>query len=540
MQKVAYFKDGNKNIEYEIMDKQARDDIAALPKEIIDRITSPFSTTGSVVQCHPVEDYPLGVAVNLNPVQEGSGEPSHDNIRPICGHAGVEVVRCGKNLFPPVTISGSTGFTSDGDGVFKYVGTGNTVIGSYTFKANTEYALSTSHKSGSGNLPCVIVRNPSGNTTGQVSNYGNANNPVHVKFDADTTWNIMFQAQSSAGMPTVGDTYTFQIEAGSVASSHEPHVSVIYPVALGNNLFNADEASAVGNRINIATGAQMTVANTQRASSYIAVEPNTQYILNFSYYSGGDFGMAFYNSSKTYISGTKQNLVDTAEYSDRPFTFTTPENCAYLRFSTSNNPDLSKIILLKGAGVYGGTVNVNEGETVADVAFMELNGAESWTASGTQFVDWVAFNFYPKGKVGNSVWTDVVCNMFRTMLQTDYSTGKNESGGFGGVGGYGAAVTFKVSRTVLGGVTGTNADALDAWKTFLAEQYAAGTPVQIAYKLETPTTITHGAHNIPALNGVNTVYADAGAVTVNGRIDPEYLNNTVLTRLAALEAAAVN
>ena len=59
------------------------------------------------------------------------------------------------------------------------------------------------------------------------------------------------------------------------------------------------------------------------------------------------------------------------------------------------------------------------------------------------------------------------------------------------------------------------------WKSYLAAQYAAGTPVQIAYTLVTPTSFTAtGAHPISALPGVNTLLTDADSVTVTGRADP--------------------
>lgn len=60
-----------------------------------------------------------------------------------------------------------------------------------------------------------------------------------------------------------------------------------------------------------------------------------------------------------------------------------------------------------------------------------------------------------------------------------------------------------------------------ALNAYLVAQYAAGTPVQIAYKLATPTHFTAtGAQPIPALSGVNTILTDADSVTVTGRADP--------------------
>lgn len=58
-------------------------------------------------------------------------------------------------------------------------------------------------------------------------------------------------------------------------------------------------------------------------------------------------------------------------------------------------------------------------------------------------------------------------------------------------------------------------------KSYLAAQKAAGTPVQIAYKLSEPVPFTAtGAQPIPALAGTNTVLTDADSATVTGRADP--------------------
>lgn len=58
-------------------------------------------------------------------------------------------------------------------------------------------------------------------------------------------------------------------------------------------------------------------------------------------------------------------------------------------------------------------------------------------------------------------------------------------------------------------------------KSFLAAQKAAGTPVQIAYKLSEPVPFTAtGAQPITALAEANTILTDADSATVTGRADP--------------------
>ena len=66
-------------------------------KHIIDTLCPPLDETGNPVVCYPVASYPLGVKASWEPTQEGSGEPSPDNIRPISGRESISVERCGAN-----------------------------------------------------------------------------------------------------------------------------------------------------------------------------------------------------------------------------------------------------------------------------------------------------------------------------------------------------------------------------------------------------------------------------------------------------------
>lgn len=60
--------------------------------KIVEALCPPFETTSSIVQCHPVEHYPLGVVSRIEPIQSGSGDASPDNIRPIVGWDAVQIV----------------------------------------------------------------------------------------------------------------------------------------------------------------------------------------------------------------------------------------------------------------------------------------------------------------------------------------------------------------------------------------------------------------------------------------------------------------
>lgn len=67
-------------------------------KHIIDTLCPPLEETGNPVTCYPVAGYPLGCKASWEPVQEGSGDPSPKNVRPIKGRDSVTVERCGENL----------------------------------------------------------------------------------------------------------------------------------------------------------------------------------------------------------------------------------------------------------------------------------------------------------------------------------------------------------------------------------------------------------------------------------------------------------
>lgn len=67
-------------------------------KNIVDMLCPPLEESGNPVVCYPVAGYPLGVKAKWEPMQEGTGTPSPENIRPIKGRDSVRVERCGENL----------------------------------------------------------------------------------------------------------------------------------------------------------------------------------------------------------------------------------------------------------------------------------------------------------------------------------------------------------------------------------------------------------------------------------------------------------
>ena len=73
-------------------------------KQIIDTLCPPLEESGNPVVCYPVAGYPLGVKAKWEPMQEGSGEPSPDNVRPIKGRDSVTITRQEDNQVITLTL----------------------------------------------------------------------------------------------------------------------------------------------------------------------------------------------------------------------------------------------------------------------------------------------------------------------------------------------------------------------------------------------------------------------------------------------------
>lgn len=152
--------------------------------------------------------------------------------------------------------------------------------------------------------------------------------------------------------------------------------------------------------------------------------------------------------------------------------------------------------------IYGGTVDAVTGEGLGMWKLLTLDGTEPWNAVGSG--DTLYFQCTSISIGTRALSRDDYCTTFPIASVSGSNTVQ-------GVNGWKTSLYLRWS---------TFADVA-ALKSYLAAQYAAGTPVQVCYKLETPTPFTAtGAQPILALSGVNTVLTDADSATVIGRADP--------------------
>lgn len=162
-----------------------------------------------------------------------------------------------------------------------------------------------------------------------------------------------------------------------------------------------------------------------------------------------------------------------------------------------------------GQTVYGGKVDVNKGELVVDRGLLTLDGTESWGASTTNPCTYYiaqSNNYELLGNVYDGNFFDEYFHTCSHYTAGAYVASVPNNACFIYSGSGGKTIVFRDARFTT----------VDAWKEYISGQKIhSGTPVQIAYKLANPITISLTPQQITALAGVNTVYGDADEITVH-------------------------
>ena len=483
----------------QIDDAAVSEDAPWSSKHIIDMFCPPLEESGNPVVCYPVAGYPLGVKAKWEPVQEGSGTPY-----PAGG---------GKNQLNPAgyeaatkTINGIT-FTrlNTGEVVVNGTATGTAI---YVLIANFSYRISLSTDrnwsivgenviSAQGLVSGVTVIRPSDNTS------------------------LYIRVESGA---TVKTTVQPQIEKGNTPTAYAPYEN-IRPIKgrdsvtvdrCGENLLNIKLVNEIVGRPTIKNDngwlqvdGELQGGNLWLAIGYV-LRPGTYCAYFFGGDSMQDNGVLWiYGDVQAPMGPKRRQAILTVKNTSKinvylhvnsPFTLTTKFAVAIVSGSTAPTTYIP----------YTGQTNtLTLPETVYEGEVDAVNG---------------------EGQVTWKMLTlDGTTNKF---TQSDRFWRMPSNSAPGVVNGYATMCSHFPANTFGGNQTGnyifTRADIMsryfpdvNALNTYIAAQYAAGTPVQICYKLAEPVSFTAtGAQPIPALAGVNTVLTDADSVTVTGRADP--------------------
>ena len=190
------------------------------------------------------------------------------------------------------------------------------------------------------------------------------------------------------------------------------------------------------------------------------------------------------------------------------------------------------LALVLPSTIYGGTVDAVTGKGEETWKESVLNGTERWDDNGQipakNEQQWAIYRYF----TGNPI----------ELISSHFDKRKNGNIHLPYIRLSGDAIVLHVA---MDGNLGT----VDGLKKYLAAQAAAGTPVQIAYKLAEPVAFqaTGNAEIMPLDGETNTVMTDADSVTVTGRADPiriiqqlQAAQSTAAAQLAETQQAIVD
>ena len=393
----------------QIDDAAVSEDAPWSSKHIVDMLCPPLEESGNPVVCYPVAGYPLGVKAKWEPMQEGTGTPSPENIRPIKGRDSVRVERCGENLLNPKENA---------------------------YNTYTPYGLTITYI---------------------------GDNKVHLS-----------------------GTYNREVGGGSFG------------------ILDTKQKLLAGRNLKI-TG--FTIEGTKQTYTLygLRAKDETVIAMNAQFAKGDVIDMT------VAIVVSKDTPTTYKPYIGQTTPLTLPET------------------------VYGGEVDAVSGEGQETWKSVSLDGTENWNTWGVNKNNATVTGFYTydindySKDMGDR--DKILCS---TVLRTtgDIWGGKNVGIGFADSGGSKYLIYCMKTDTLSD--TTNDKEAITSFKTFLADLYTAGTPVQVAYVLNEPVPFTAtGAQPLIALAGANTVLTDADSATVTGRADP-------IKRITDLEAAVAS
>lgn len=175
-----------------------------------------------------------------------------------------------------------------------------------------------------------------------------------------------------------------------------------------------------------------------------------------------------------------------------------------------------------GQTVYGGTVDVNTGAMTVDHVVKTFDGSETFTYHDVETAGHIFRYFMADTPIDTLYESNLICDRY---APTTFH-GRKEKSAYISIAGH---VDFIDS----------NYDA-ETWPAYVKEQYEAGTPLTICYKLANPYTVQLDPVQVEALAGANTLFTDADGLTVGYNKSLNKAFEDALARIAALEAAAVN
>lgn len=444
-------------------------------KHLVDMLCPPISETGNPMVCYPVAGYPLGCKVSWEPTQQGEGTPYPAGGGPNL----LDISQCTATVGKPYGVT----ITIEGD-VFKVSGVPSSEVteeGQYSFAIAS---CTQTELRGKGYKITPFALNGNVSSAWGLRTEDEDSLTIAAKLTPGVNTDIRLRLMVSKDIPAAYAPYenirpikgrdSVMVEWCGENLLPYPYVN-INDTNGGIYTINGVEYKLLDDR-----GIRLTGTPTSMFGATISRKQFSKYkkvrLSDKLFYD--------YNNNLTFFYPLKVGeTIDITIYPQVVIGTTAPTTYTPYTGQTAT--------LTLPRTIYGGTVDAVTGEGQETWQAKSFNGTENWAlyddGSSAKF-------FYTADYTVDSEPLDTICSHFSKAAFT--------------------------RGTIIHVYTSVFTD-LDAYKDYLTAQYAAGTPVQIAYKLATPTPFTAtGAQPIPALSGVNTVITDANSVTVTGRADP--------------------
>jgi hypothetical protein len=504
----------------QIDDAAVSEDAPWSSKHIIDMLCPPLEESGNPVVCYPVAGYALGVKASWEPVQEGTGTPYPAG----GGKQLLDTNKCVPTVGKPYGMT----ITLDGD-VFKVSGVPNEEVTATEFYSFAVCTCSQEELRGKGyKVTAWAIKGKANRAWGLRTESENSlaiaaeltpgvNNDIQLRLmvskDTPTAWEPYENIRPIKGRDSVrvercgenllnikpfnkdtykGITYEY-VPDGGIHVSGTALTSVdspTFPVWLlpPGKYFGLELGSGISASIVVQRNGKNLWLNAKGAFEILAGDV-TKY-----WYAIVSAGATVDKTVYPYIVPGTTAPTTYTPYIGQTNTLTLPET------------------------VYGGEVDAVNGDGQDTWKPVILNGTESWFSWGINAHNPAVTGFYTYDI------TDYDAINVKGICSHLAPPGLDVWGGR--LAGIGFATTGESRYFMFSMLTSSLPDIsagheVDSLKAYLAAQNDAGTPVQIAYKLATPTPFTAtGAQPIPALAGANTILTDADVVEVTGRADP--------------------
>ena len=477
-------------------------------KHIIDTLCPPLEETGNPVTCYPVTGYPLGCKVSWEPTQEGSGEPYPAGSGPNL----LDISRCTATVGKPYGVT----ITIDGD-VFKVSGVPSSEV---TEEGQYSFAVAS----------C---------TQTELRGRGYKITPFALKGNVLSAWGLRTEDEDSlaiAAKLTPGVNTDIQLRlmvSKDIPAAYAPYENIrpikgrtqVKVERCGETLWSLDEIILQTFNTNISAKIDMNAVNRlpRNVKLYFSGKCSNGALREIRFFDDGnkEIGILRANGGVSTVL-TAGNIAKVHLYAGP--NENSERTCTNLQITLGSTPPTAyspytgqTTTLTLPHTIYGGTVDAVTGEGQEKWKLVTLDGTESWSTWGLNANNPAVTGFYTYDINDYDVASVKVIG---SHLVSEINSWGGKNVGIGLVdGGYTRYLIYNMPTSLLPDISAGHEVA--SLKSYLAAQYAAGTPVQIAYKLAEPIPFAAtGAQPIPALSGVNTVLMDADKLTVTGRADP--------------------